>query len=207
MRQRVMIAMSLALEPQIVIMDEPTTALDVVTQREILEELAGLRERLGFAVLFITHDLSLLIEIADSITIMYGGRIVEQAAASALFRAPRHPYTLGLLGSFPALHGPRAHMTGIPGAPPDLRDPPGGCPFHPRCKYSMDRCVTDIPPLLPLEGGGAPSPSDRAPLARAAACWLQDPSMPVPVPAELAAKEPDATGVGPRVSHAQGGTA
>jgi peptide/nickel transport system ATP-binding protein len=198
MRQRVMIAMSLALEPQVVIMDEPTTALDVVTQREILEELAGLRERLGFAVLFITHDLSLLIEIADSITIMYGGRIIEQAAASALFRAPRHPYTLGLLGSFPALHGPREHMTGIPGAPPDLRDPPGGCPFHPRCQYSMDRCVTDIPPLLPLAGAAAP---------RTAACWLQDPTSPVPVPTDLAAKEPDATGVGPRVSHAQGGTA
>ena len=106
MRQRAMIAMALALEPQIVIMDEPTTALDVVTQREILEELAGCGERLGFAVLFITHDLSLLLEIADSIAIMYAGRIVEQASAPELFRAPRHPYTLGLLGSFPSLHGP-----------------------------------------------------------------------------------------------------
>src|SRR6516225_3877300 len=124
MRQRVMIAMALALEPQIVIMDEPTTALDVVTQREILEELAALRNRLGFAVLFITHDLSLLVEIADSIAIMYGGRIVEQASAPELFRAPRHPYTLGLLGSFPSLHGPRVTMTGIGGAPPDLRHPP-----------------------------------------------------------------------------------
>ena len=93
MRQRVMIAMALALEPQVVIMDEPTTALDVVTQREILEELMALRERLGFAVLFITHDLSLLIEIADSIAVMYAGRLVERADAAALFRAPRHPYT------------------------------------------------------------------------------------------------------------------
>ena len=117
MRQRVMIAMALALEPQVVILDEPTTALDVVTQREILEELTALRERLGFAVLFITHDLSLLAEIADSIAVMYAGRLVERAAADELFRAPRHPYTLGLLNSFPALHGPRRYMTGIPGSP------------------------------------------------------------------------------------------
>jgi peptide/nickel transport system ATP-binding protein len=178
MRQRVMIAMALALEPRIVIMDEPTTALDVVTQREILEELAGLRERLGFAVLFITHDLSLLLEIADSITIMYAGRIVEQASAGELFRAPRHPYTLGLLGSFPALHGPRVHMTGIPGSPPDLRNPPGGCPFHPRCPYVMDRCRRENPPLLPP--GRTTSDSNRT-----VACWLQDSAAPAPVPAEL----------------------
>ena len=181
MRQRVMIAMALALEPQVVIMDEPTTALDVVTQREILEELAGLRDRLGFAVLFITHDLSLLIEIADSIAIMYGGRIIERAPAEALFRAPRHPYTAGLLNSFPSLHGPRVHMTGIPGAPPDLRDPPAGCPFHPRCGYATDRCKTDLPPLRPLAQSGAQNP-------RAAACWLQD--GPAPPPAELARPEP-----------------
>jgi peptide/nickel transport system ATP-binding protein len=181
MRQRVMIAMALALEPQLVIMDEPTTALDVVTQREILEELAGLRDRLGFAVLFITHDLSLLIEIADSIAIMYGGRIVEQAPAEALFRAPRHPYTLGLLDSFPSLHGPRVRMTGIAGAPPDLRNPPAGCPFHPRCRYVMERCRTELPLLRPVSRATRPAP-------RAAACWLQDGS--APVPAELARPEP-----------------
>jgi len=181
MRQRVMIAMALALEPQMVIMDEPTTALDVVTQREILEELAGLRDRLGFAVLFITHDLSLLIEIADSIAIMYGGRIVEQAPAEALFRAPRHPYTLGLLGSFPSLHGPRVRMTGIAGSPPDLRDPPAGCPFHPRCHYVMERCRTELPPLRPVGRAAGPAP-------RAVACWLQDGS--VPAPAELTRPEP-----------------
>jgi peptide/nickel transport system ATP-binding protein len=179
MRQRVMIAMALALEPRIVIMDEPTTALDVVTQREILEELSGLRGRLGFAVLFITHDLSLLIEIADSITIMYAGHIVEQAAASDLFRAPRHPYTLGLLGSFPSLHGSRVRMTGIPGSPPDLRHPPAGCAFQPRCRYAMDRCALEAPPLAPparTDPGGS----------RTVACWLHDQSAPVPVPAELA---------------------
>ena len=181
MRQRVMIAMALALEPQIVIMDEPTTALDVVTQREILEELAALRDRLGFAVLFITHDLSLLIEIADSIAIMYGGRIIEQAPATALFRAPRHPYTAGLLGSFPSLHGPRVHMTGIAGSPPDLRSMPAGCPFHPRCDYAMDRCRTELPPLRPVARAGAAG-------ARVAACWLQDGS--AALPAELARPEP-----------------
>jgi peptide/nickel transport system ATP-binding protein len=180
MRQRVMIAMALALEPQIVIMDEPTTALDVVTQREILEELMTLRERLGFAVLFITHDLSLLIEIADSIAVMYAGRVVERADATALFRAPRHPYSLGLLTSFPALHGPRRQMTGIPGSPPDLRRLPAGCVFHPRCPYVMERCRTDEPPLLRLNDRGE----------RVAACWLQDGS--VPAPAELAVPVPAA---------------
>jgi peptide/nickel transport system ATP-binding protein len=173
-----MIAMALALEPQIVIMDEPTTALDVVTQRQILEELMALRERLGFAVLFITHDLSLLIEIADSIAVMYAGRVVERADAAALFRSPRHPYSLGLLSSFPALRGPKRQMTGIPGSPPDLRRLPLGCVFHPRCSYAMDRCRTEVPPLLRLNEGRG----------RIAACWLQDGS--VPVPAELAVPAP-----------------
>ena len=170
MRQRVMIAMALALDPRIVILDEPTTALDVVTQRAILEELIALRERLGFAVLFITHDLSLLVEMTDSIAVMYAGRIVERARASALFRAPRHPYTLGLLNSFPPLHGAHRQMTGIPGSPPDLRALPQGCVFHPRCGYTMDRCRTQAPPLVPLAGQGG----------RLAACWLQDPGTVTP---------------------------
>jgi peptide/nickel transport system ATP-binding protein len=176
MRQRVMIAMALALRPQVVIMDEPTTALDVVTQREILEELKDLRDKFGFAILFITHDLSLLIEIADSIAVMYAGRLMEQAPASELFRAPRHPYTLGLLSSFPPLHGPRAPMTGIPGSPPDLRMLPSGCVFHPRCRFAFDRCATDSPPLTGVGRGG-----------RLAACWLQEGDQ--PVPAELAVPE------------------
>jgi len=124
-------------------------------------------------VLFISHDLSLLAEIADSIAVMYAGRLVERAGASAIFRAPRHPYSLGLLSSFPALHGPRRAMEGIPGSPPDLRNMPSGCPFHPRCGYALDRCRSDPPPLLELDAG-----------ARAAACWLQDGR--VAVPAELA---------------------
>ena len=150
MRQRVMIAMALALEPRVLIMDEPTTALDVVTQREILQELGELRERLGFAVLFITHDLSLLVELADTIAVMYAGRIVEHAPAEQLFRNPRHPYTEGLLDSFPGLHGERRTMTGIPGSPPDLRHLPSGCPFHVRCGYAMDACSTEVPELLPI---------------------------------------------------------
>ncbi|HEY3977763.1 MAG TPA: ABC transporter ATP-binding protein [Streptosporangiaceae bacterium] len=177
MRQRVMIAMALALEPAVVIMDEPTTALDVVTQREILQELTQLQQELSFAVLFITHDLSLLVEIADSIAVMYAGRLIERAPAQALYRAPRHPYTLGLLGSFPALHGPRRKMTGIPGSPPDLRNPPSGCAFHPRCQFAMDVCRTDVPMPISLVPGN-----------RSAACWLQDGH--VSVPPELAASEP-----------------
>ncbi len=183
MRQRVMIAMTLALEPQVVIMDEPTTALDVVTQREILEELMQLRERLGFAVVFITHDLSLLLELADSIAVMYAGRIVERASAAELFRAPRHPYSLGLKNSFPSLHGERVRMEGIPGSPPSLRSMPSGCAFHPRCAFATDRCAEEQPPLVTpamelLDGRGGKAggpPSDRS-----SACWLQDGRHPAP---------------------------
>jgi peptide/nickel transport system ATP-binding protein len=199
MRQRVMIAMALALQPQVVIMDEPTTALDVVTQREILEELKDLRDQLGFAILFITHDLSLLIEIADSIAVMYAGRMVERAPANALFRAPRHPYTLGLLSSFPPLHGPRSPMTGIAGSPPDLRKLPSGCVFHPRCRFAFDRCAVDAPPLVTVG-----TRTDRL-----ASCWLQDGDR--PVPAELAVREPGAVAwdpaPGPEAPVQQGSTA
>jgi peptide/nickel transport system ATP-binding protein len=178
MRQRVMIATALALDPQLVILDEPTTALDVVTQREILEELMALRDRLNFAVLFISHDLSLLVEIADSIAVMYAGRLVERAPASAVYRAPAHPYSLGLLGSFSPLHGPHKRMEGIPGSPPDLRSTPPGCTFHPRCPFAVDKCTTDPPPLLTLNGAVAGA------ARRAVACWLHDGTH--LVPAELA---------------------
>ncbi|SBT41702.1 ABC transporter ATP-binding protein [Micromonospora auratinigra] len=170
MRQRVMIAMALALEPQVVIMDEPTTALDVVMQRQILGQLAELRERLGFAVLFITHDLSLLVEFSDRIAIMYGGRIVEEAPARQLYRRALHPYTDGLLHSFPALRGPRRELTGIPGSPPDLRAMPDGCAFHPRCPKAFDPCDTRLPALGP--------PGDDDP-GRAVACWLHPAAAPL----------------------------
>jgi len=177
MRQRAMIAMALALDPQVVIFDEPTTALDVVTQREILEELMGLRDRLGFAALFITHDLSLLVELADDIAVMYAGRVMERAPAGALFRAPRLPYTHGLLHCFPPMHGKRVPMEGIPGSPPDIRDLPSGCAFHPRCRWAMPRCSSDVPQLGPVNGS-----------MREVACWLHRDG--AQVPGELARPEP-----------------
>jgi peptide/nickel transport system ATP-binding protein len=180
MKQRVMIALALALEPQVVLMDEPTTALDVVTQRQIVEQVIGLRDRLGFSVLFITHDVSLLIEMADTIAIMYAGRIVESAPARRLFRAPRHPYTAALLDSFPSLHGEPKVMAGISGSPPDMRNPPGGCAFHPRCRYALPRCAQQIPELT--------SPAITSDRRRLVACWLHEERE---LPDELAAPEPD----------------
>ena len=147
MRQRAIIAIALALNPEIIIMDEPTTALDVVVQRDILVELMALREHLSFAVIFITHDLSLLLEIADQVAIMYAGRIVETASWQELYQHPRHPYTYGLLNSFPSLHGPKRRMSGIPGSPPDLRNVPSGCAFRPRCPFVFDECRKRIPVL------------------------------------------------------------
>jgi len=140
MRQRVMIAMALAADPEVVIMDEPTTALDVVVQRDILAQIIELKERLGFAILFITHDLSLLLELADRIAVMYAGQLMEVGAAGQIQHEPAHPYTRGLLHSFPSLHGPRRDLAGIPGIPPDLRRAPPGCPFLPRCGYGTDAC-------------------------------------------------------------------
>ena len=137
MRQRVIIAMALALSPELIILDEPTTALDVVVQREILQEVEALKRDFGFAVLFITHDLSLLLEFADRITIMYAGEIVESGPAAKLASDPLHPYTQGLIKSFPPLTGVRTRLTGIPGSPPDLREPPSGCRFHPRCPHCL----------------------------------------------------------------------
>ena len=183
MRQRAMIAMALALAPQVMILDEPTTALDVVTQREILEELMGLRDRLGFAALFITHDLSLLVELADEIVVMYAGRLMERASAASLFRSPRVPYTYGLLHCFPPMHGERRSMEGIPGSPPDLRALPSGCAFHPRCPWAMERCRKEAPALVELDGSG-----------REAACWLHSGDATVPAELDL----PDPANRGPR---------
>ncbi|RSM81232.1 ABC transporter ATP-binding protein [Kibdelosporangium aridum] len=169
MRQRVMIGMALALDPRIVIMDEPTTALDVVIQRQILGQIIELRERLGFSVLFITHDLSLLVEFSDRIAIMYGGRIVEEAPAAEIYRDSLHPYSDGLLHSFPALRGPRRELTGIPGSPPDLRAMPTGCAFHPRCPKAFDPCATDLPVLgIPETHPAGISTGQQ----RTVACWL-----------------------------------
>jgi peptide/nickel transport system ATP-binding protein len=160
MRQRVVIAMALSLEPELIILDEPTTALDVVVQREILQQVEALKRDFGFAVLFITHDLSLLLEFADRIAIMYAGEIVESAPAGRLGTNPQHPYTQGLLKSFPPLSGPLTPLTGIPGSPPDLRNPPSGCRFHPRCPHCLpeqaalyQRQTTERPRLREVEAG------------------------------------------------------
>jgi peptide/nickel transport system ATP-binding protein len=143
MRQRVIIAIALALNPELIVLDEPTTALDVVVQREIMQQVQALKRDFGFAVLFITHDVSLLLEFADRIAIMYAGEVVESAPAEELATAAQHPYTQGLLQSFPPLTGPLERLRGIPGSPPDLRNPPSGCRFHPRCPH----CTPDTPGL------------------------------------------------------------
>jgi peptide/nickel transport system ATP-binding protein len=149
MRQRAIIAIALALNPELIIMDEPTTALDVVVQREILTEIVRLRHEFGFSVIFITHDLSLLLELADKVAIMYAGHIVEKGTSRELYKTPHHPYSYGLLNSFPSLHGPRNQAGGIPGSPPDLRAVPAGCAFHPRCPFAFGPCTTTFPELLP----------------------------------------------------------
>ena len=146
MRQRVVIAIALALNPPMLILDEPTTALDVVVQKDILQQIATLREKLGFSILFITHDLSLLVEFSTHIAIMYAGEIIEQARARELFENALHPYTVGLMNSFPSISGDKHKLTGIPGTPPDLVSPPPGCRFHPRCSKVMPVC-SQVSPL------------------------------------------------------------
>jgi peptide/nickel transport system ATP-binding protein len=148
MRQRAVIAIALALNPPLLIMDEPTTALDVVVQREIMSQIGALKEEMGFSVLFITHDLSLLVEISDRIAIMYAGQIVEMAPARDLFERPRHPYTRGLMSSFPSITGDHVELTGIPGSPPNLAAPPSGCRFHPRCEHRMPHCAQVQPGMI-----------------------------------------------------------
>lgn len=152
MRQRVVIAMALALRPRLVLMDEPTTALDVVVQKEILQQIIRLRRELGFAVIFITHDLSLMFELCTHVGVLYAGRLVEHAPSQALFERPMHPYTLGLMRSFPDLHGEGDDLVGVPGNPPDLWKPPTGCRFHPRCPQAFADCSTRAPQLRALVG-------------------------------------------------------
>jgi peptide/nickel transport system ATP-binding protein len=145
MKQRVMIAMALILQPDLIIMDEPTTALDVVVQRTIIEKIQELQRQFDFSVIFITHDLSLLVEVSDKLAIMYAGKIIEFGNAHDVFAEPMHPYTEGLMASFPALTGPIKRMGGIEGKPPDLLNPPEGCRFAPRCQKVMDICRKAYP--------------------------------------------------------------
>jgi peptide/nickel transport system ATP-binding protein len=187
MRQRICIAMALATDPEIVIMDEPTTALDVVVQRDILAQIVELKERLGFSILFITHDLSLLLELADRIAVMYAGRLLEIGSAQDMHHEPSHPYTKGLISSFPSLHGGRRELAGIPGTPPDLRTPPPGCPFLPRCGYGADACREVDMTLEPVTA--ANSPGRPGSLAHVTACPFVHPDTP-PRTVALAATEP-----------------
>jgi peptide/nickel transport system ATP-binding protein/peptide/nickel transport system permease protein len=154
MRQRAVIALALVLRPKLLFLDEPTTALDVVVQRSIIQMLSDLRRDLGFGVVFITHDLSLLVEIADRVAIMYGGRIVEEAPARVLYERPQHPYTAALMSAFPPVGAARTRLVGLPGQPPDLRRLPEGCAFWPRCpKMLAGICDVQAPPEVATAEG------------------------------------------------------
>lgn len=147
MRQRVLIALALLLDPQVLILDEPTTALDILTQRTILDVIQDIKKTLGFSVIFISHDLAIAAEIADTVATMYAGEIVEQGEVHQIFYEPRHAYTLGLMQATPKITSQRADLESIPGSPPDLIDPPSGCKFHLRCSFATDVCRDVVPPL------------------------------------------------------------
>jgi len=171
MRQRLAIAMALACEPDLLIADEPTTALDVTVQAQIVELVQELQRDLGMATLWITHDLALLAGLADRVVVMYAGQVVEVAQRDELYRAPRHPYTIGLLNSLPRLDRPRDRLIAIPGFPPDLIDYPQGCPFAARCPVVRDRCHQGRPPLE--------TKGDRPGHTHQAACWLPIEALPI----------------------------
>jgi peptide/nickel transport system ATP-binding protein len=159
MRQRVMIAMALACNPKLLIADEPTTALDVTIQAQILELMRTLRAELDTAIILITHDLGVVAELADEVIVMYAGKVIERCAAPRLFAEPQHPYTVGLLGSIPRLHLEQPRLAAIEGFVPDAAAFPKGCRFHPRCPFAVEKCRTDSPPLIPIQGN------------HFAACW------------------------------------
>ena len=150
MRQRAMIAMALLYTPQLVIMDEPTSALDVVAQRSLMSKIKDLQRDLGFAVIFVTHDMSVVSRYSDRVMVMYAGQVAEEARTEEIFARPLHPYTRGLMNAFPSVTGPRRDLMGIPGAPPDLAHPPNGCRFHPRCPDVMPACLSHAPEFYPV---------------------------------------------------------
>jgi len=155
MRQRVMIAMALACKPKLIIADEPTTALDVTIQAQILELMKDLTKRLGVSLIIITHNLGVVARYADRVNVMYAGRIIETGSALDIYHFPRHPYTLALLKSVPRLDMPRqARLDPVEGQPPDLTRLDGGCPFRPRCRYAIERCASEYPPLMDAGSSG-----------------------------------------------------
>lgn len=151
MRQRILIALGLLLRPPLLILDEPTTALDILTQRAIIDLLRELRTKLRFSLLFISHDLSLAAELADRVVTMYAGRVVERASVEDLFYRPRHPYSIGLLRAVPRVTGALGSVASIPGSPPDMVRLPAGCPYHPRCPFAVEACREQVPPLLAVD--------------------------------------------------------
>jgi oligopeptide/dipeptide ABC transporter ATP-binding protein len=166
MRQRAMIALALACRPDVIVADEPTTALDVMIQAQILELLAELSRELGMGTILVTHDLGVVAQVCDRVVVMYGGRVAEEAETTRLFADPQHPYTQLLLASFPDLAHPDHRLRGIPGAPPRLDAMPVGCPFAPRCPSAFDRCAGEVPPPFDLGEG------------RRASCFLVEPGAP-----------------------------
>lgn len=148
MKQRVIIAMSLLLNPDLIIADEPTTALDVITQNQILEEIKNLQKRFDIAMICISHDISIIAEICEKIAVMYGGKISECADTVSIFKNPHHPYTMALLHCFPSIHGPLKKLKSLPGRPPNLQNPPAGCRFEPRCPYAKEVCSKEEPPRM-----------------------------------------------------------
>jgi peptide/nickel transport system ATP-binding protein len=161
MKQRALIAMALAANPQVLIADEPGTALDVIVQAQVLQLMRSLKEKLGLSMIVISHDLSIVAEICDEVAVMYAGRMAEYGEVGEIFKNPLHPYTQGLLGAFPSIKGEKKKLSSIPGQPPDLLDPPTGCRFNPRCPFVMDICKKETPELK--AGGSAAHP---------AACYL-----------------------------------
>jgi oligopeptide/dipeptide ABC transporter ATP-binding protein len=155
MRQRVMIAIALSMDPKLILCDEPTTALDVTIQDQILKLLASLRDELGVSIVFVSHDLAVIAQTCQRVAVMYAGQVIETGPVETVFREPRHPYTLSLLRSVPDVDDVRELLATIPGSPPDLADPPSGCRFHPRCSFVQHDCIEGAFPLRPLGDGRA----------------------------------------------------
>ena len=162
MRQRAVIAMALSCSPELIIADEPTTALDVIVQDQILKELKRIQAELGMSIIYISHDIAVIAEVTDSLGVMYAGKLVEYGPTADVFARPRHPYAYLLLRSTPSITGPRRQLAPLEGEPPDLLHPPTGCRFHPRCPFATERCATDDPPLEDIGGG------------HKVACWHHD---------------------------------
>lgn len=145
MRQRAIIAMALACHPDLIVADEPTTALDVIVQDNLLREMTALQKKLGMSMIYISHDIAVIAEVSDRIGVMYAGRLIELGSAEQIFKRPLHPYTHGLMSAFPSIVGPKRELAAMPGEPPDLIHPPPGCRFHPRCPYAQEICKGEVP--------------------------------------------------------------